>query len=50
MACVPGIVEEFEDRVSEELDRDVDATTAERPDLAATVGAQRIASRLADVE
>jgi hypothetical protein len=47
MACVPGIVDEFEERVSEELGRDVEATTAERPALAATIGAQRIAAKLA---
>jgi len=46
MACVPGIVDEFADRVSEELNRDVEATTSETPDLAATLGAQRIASHL----
>jgi hypothetical protein len=47
MACIPGIVEEFERRVSEELDRDIEAVAAERPDLSATLGAQRIATRLA---
>jgi hypothetical protein len=46
MACVPGIVEAFEQRVSEELDREVEAIAPERPDLAATIGAQRIAARL----
>jgi hypothetical protein len=50
MACVPGIVDAFEERVGEELGRDVDAITADRPDLAATVGAQRIAARLAEIE
>jgi len=48
MACIPGIVDEFERRVSETMDRDVEAITADRPDLAATVGAQRIAVRLAE--
>jgi activator of 2-hydroxyglutaryl-CoA dehydratase len=48
MACIPGVVQEFERRLSEELDRDVEATTADRPDLAATVGAQRIAARLVE--
>lgn len=47
MACIPGIVEEFERRLSEELDRDVEAVTADRPDLAAAEGARRIAERLA---
>jgi activator of 2-hydroxyglutaryl-CoA dehydratase len=50
MACIPGIVEEFEERVGDELGRDVEAVAADRPDLAATVGAQRIAARLAQVE
>jgi hypothetical protein len=47
MACIPGIVEEFEQRVSEELNRDIEAVAADRPDLSATIGAQRIAARLA---
>jgi ribosomal protein S3 len=46
MACIPGIVEEFEARVSEELGREIEAVAAERPDLSATIGAQRIAARL----
>jgi hypothetical protein len=50
MACIPGIVEEFEQRVSEELNRDIEAVAAERPDLSATIGAQRIAARLAQTE
>jgi len=48
MACIPGVVEEFEQRVSEALGREVEAIAPDRPDLAATVGAQRIAARLAD--
>lgn len=48
MACIPGIVSEFEDRLSAELDRDIEAVAAERPDLSATIGAQRIAARLAE--
>jgi hypothetical protein len=48
MACIPGIVEEFEDRASEALQRDVEAVAPDRPDLAATLGAQRIAARLGD--
>jgi hypothetical protein len=46
MACIPGIVEEFEKRVGEELGREIEAVAAERPDLSATIGAQRIAARL----
>jgi len=39
MACIPGILEEFERRLSEELQRDVEAIAADEPDMAATVGA-----------
>ena len=46
MACIPGIVEVFERRLSAELDRDVTCTAAERPDLAPAEGARRIAERL----
>jgi hypothetical protein len=46
MACIPGIVEEFEKRVGEELGREIEAVAADRPDLSATNGAQRIAARL----
>ena len=46
MACIPGIVETFEERASEELGREIDAVAPDRADLAATVGAQRIAARL----
>ncbi|MFB6072176.1 MAG: hypothetical protein ABEJ88_04320 [Halobacterium sp.] len=49
MACIPGIVAEFEDRLSEELDRDVDATAPKRPETAAARGAHRIAERLVDL-
>jgi hypothetical protein len=49
MACIPGVVEEFQERVSEELGREVEAVAADRPDLSATIGAQRIAARLAQV-
>jgi len=48
MACIPGIVEEFEERVGEKLDREVDAVPAQRPDVSPSIGAQRIASRLVD--
>ena len=48
MACIPGILEEFERRLSEELQRDVEAIAADEPDMAATVGAQRIATRLVE--
>jgi hypothetical protein len=48
MACLPGIVSEFEDRLGEELNREVEATAPDRPDLAAAQGAQRIATRLVE--
>jgi actin-like ATPase involved in cell morphogenesis len=48
MACIPGIVEQFEERVSDELDREVEAVAAERPDISPALGAQRIAGRLVD--
>jgi actin-like ATPase involved in cell morphogenesis len=48
MACIPGIVEEFERRVSEELDREVEAVAADHPDLSPSMGAQRIATRLVE--
>ena len=48
MACIPGIAEEFESRLSAELSRDVSVVTADRPDLAAAEGAHRIAERIAE--
>ncbi len=48
MACIPGIVDVFEERLSAELDRDVDCIAADRPDLAPAEGARRIAERLID--
>ncbi|WP_380675642.1 hypothetical protein [Salinigranum sp. GCM10025319] len=48
MACIPGIVSEFETRLGEELNREVEAVAPDRPDLAAAQGAQRIAARLAE--
>jgi hypothetical protein len=48
MACIPGIVEEFEERLSEELQRDIEAVAADEPDIAATIGAQRIAEKLGE--
>lgn len=50
MACVPGLVEEFEARLSEELDREITAKSPEKPELAAATGAQRIAERLVQNE
>jgi actin-like ATPase involved in cell morphogenesis len=48
MACIPGIVDEFEERLSEELNREIEATAADQPDVAPTIGAQRIAARLVE--
>jgi actin-like ATPase involved in cell morphogenesis len=50
MACIPGIVEEFEARLSDRLERDVEARAPDRPDLAAARGAERIAERLIDAD
>ncbi|MEF8856766.1 MAG: rod shape-determining protein [Haloplanus sp.] len=50
MACIPGIVEEFEERLSEELQRDVEAIAPDEPSTSAAVGAQRIAERLVDAD
>ncbi|WP_435127237.1 hypothetical protein [Halobaculum sp. D14] len=47
MACIPGLADEFERRLSAELDRDVEVATPDDPDLAAAEGAHRIAERLA---
>jgi hypothetical protein len=48
MACIPGIVTEFEERLSAELDREVEAIAPDRPATAAAEGAHRIAGRLVD--
>ena len=50
MACIPGVVEEFEDRLSEALQKDVEAVAPDDPDLAASRGAHRIAGQLVDLE
>ncbi|WP_435067372.1 hypothetical protein [Haloplanus sp. C73] len=50
MTCIPGIVEEFEERLSESLQRDVSAVAPDDPSLSAAVGAQRIAQRLVDAD
>ncbi|MFB6196108.1 MAG: hypothetical protein ABEI80_08040, partial [Haloplanus sp.] len=50
MACIPGIVDEFEERLSDALQRDVEAVAPEQPELSAAVGAQRIAARLVDAD
>lgn len=48
MACIPGIVEAFEDRLSDALQRDVAAEAPDDPATAAAEGAQRIAERLVE--
>jgi len=48
MACIPGIVDEFAERLSEELQVEVEAVAPEEPAQAAAVGAQRIANRLVE--
>ncbi|KAB1194875.1 hypothetical protein GJR96_14420 [Haloferax sp. MBLA0076] len=47
MACIPGLADELASRLSEELDRDVTAVTADHPEVAAAEGAYRLAERLA---
>ncbi|WP_418282330.1 rod shape-determining protein [Halorubrum sp. DTA98] len=46
MACIPGLAEAFEHRLSEELDRDIEVITPDDPAEAATEGAARVATRL----
>ncbi|MFC6720443.1 hypothetical protein [Halovenus amylolytica] len=50
MACIPGVVEEFEQRASEELGREINAVAPDRADLSATIGAQRIAAQLSETQ
>ncbi|AKH98440.1 acetate and sugar kinases/Hsc70/actin family protein [Halanaeroarchaeum sulfurireducens] len=50
MACIPGIVDAFAERLSEELNREVAATAPPRPDTAAAKGAHRIAERFVDMD
>ncbi|MFB6161711.1 MAG: hypothetical protein ABEJ61_11150 [Haloferacaceae archaeon] len=47
MTAIPGLVDEFEARLSEELQRDVTCTAPDDPATAAARGAQRIAERFA---
>ena len=46
MACIPGLTEEFEKRLSDELDRDVEVVSPDDPATAAAEGAARIAEQL----
>ncbi|MUW15490.1 hypothetical protein GJ633_13240 [Halorubrum sp. CBA1125] len=46
MACIPGLTEAFEARLSAELDRDVEVVSPDDPATAAAEGAARIAERL----
>jgi len=46
MACIPGLVEEFEERLAAELDRDIEVVSPDDPATAAAEGAARIAERL----
>ena len=48
MACIPGIVDEFAERASDELNREVTAIAPDEPAASATLGAQRIAAHLID--
>lgn len=49
MACIPGIVEEFESRLSEALQRDVSAVAPDDPATAGATGAERIAERFVEL-
>lgn len=46
MACLPGFVGEFQQRLRDTVDADLAVTAPNRPDLGAAIGAQRIAARL----
>ena len=46
MACIPGLVDEFERRLATALDREIDTAYPDEPDTAAAEGARRIAERL----
>ena len=48
MAEIPGLVEEFERRLGEELQREVSCTAPNKPATAAARGAQRIAERFVE--
>ncbi|MEF8843172.1 MAG: hypothetical protein V5A62_16355 [Haloarculaceae archaeon] len=48
MTCIPGLVEEVEERLSEALDREVSVVAPDEPVTAAATGAQRIADRLVE--
>lgn len=50
MACIPGIVDQFADRLTEELERGVEATTSDAPEVGAALGAHRIADRLVELD
>jgi actin-like ATPase involved in cell morphogenesis len=46
MACIPGLVGAFEQRVSERIEDELTVVAPDRPDVAAAIGAHRIATRL----
>lgn len=48
MACIPGLRDAFEERLSEALQQDIDVTAPDDPVTAAARGAQRIAARFVD--
>jgi actin-like ATPase involved in cell morphogenesis len=50
MTCIPGLVAEFEARLSAALDREVTVVAPDDPVTAAARGAQRIADRLVEHE
>jgi actin-like ATPase involved in cell morphogenesis len=50
MACIPGLVKEVEDRLSEELQHEVTVVAPDEPVTAAARGAQRISQRFVENE
>ncbi len=50
MACIPGLLEAFENRLSTELQHEVTVTAPEEPVTAAARGAQRIAEQFVEEE
>lgn len=50
MACVPGLVQEVEDRLSKELQHEVTVVAPDEPVTAAARGAQRISQRFVENE
>jgi hypothetical protein len=50
MACIPGLIEAFEERLGEELEHDIAVIAPDAPATAAARGAQQIATRFVEKE